>query len=64
MLPSGRSHWIVNQPRRKLIPSQQAGEACELSHSLFQNGKVTQSLMCDLVNYDITSSHPILDSPP
>jgi AraC-like DNA-binding protein len=64
MLPSGRSHWIADQPGRKLIPSQQAGEACELSNPLFQNGKITQSLMCGLVNYDKASSHPILDSLP
>lgn len=64
MLPSGRSHWIADQPGRKLIPSQQAGEACELGNPLFQNGEITQSLMCGLVNYDQASSHPILDSLP
>jgi AraC-like DNA-binding protein len=64
MLPSGRSHWIADKPGRKLIPSQQAGEACELGNPLFQNGEITQSLMCGLVNYDQASSHPILDSLP
>ena len=64
MLPSGRSHWIADQPGRKLIPSQQAGEACELGNPLFQQGEITQSLMCGLVHFDQASSHPILDSLP
>jgi AraC-like DNA-binding protein len=64
MLPNGRSHWIADQPGRKLVPSQQAGEACELGNPLFQNGEITQSLMCGLVNFDKASEHPILDSLP
>jgi AraC-like DNA-binding protein len=64
MLPNGRSHWIADQPGRKLIPSQQAGESCELGNPLFQQGEITQSLMCGLVNFDQASSHPILESLP
>ncbi|MFT5676755.1 MAG: AraC-like DNA-binding protein [Paraglaciecola sp.] len=64
MIPSGRSHWIADQPGRKLLPSQLAGEACELGNPLFQQGEITQSLMCGLVNFDKASSHPILDSLP
>ncbi len=64
MLPSGRSHWIADQPGRKLIPSQQAGKACELGNPLFQQGEITQSLMCGLVNFDQASCHPIFDSLP
>ena len=64
MLPSGRSHWIADQPGRQLISSLQAGDACELGNPLFQQGKITQSLMCGMVHYDKASSHPILDSLP
>jgi AraC-like DNA-binding protein len=64
MIPSGRPHWIADQPGRKLLPSQLAGEACELGNPLFQRGEITQSLMCGLVNFDKASSHPILDSLP
>ena len=64
MLPSGRSHWIADQPGRTLISSLRAGEACELGSPLFQHGKITQRLMCGMVHYDKASSHPILDSLP
>jgi AraC-like DNA-binding protein len=64
MLPSGSSHWIADQPGRQLISSLQAGEACELGNPLFQQGKITQSLMCGMVHYDKASSHPIIDSLP
>ncbi|MFT6270789.1 MAG: AraC-like DNA-binding protein [Alphaproteobacteria bacterium] len=64
MIPSGSSHWIADQPGRKLVPSQQAGTACELGNPLFQQGEITQSLMCGLVNFDKASKHPILDSLP
>ena len=64
MLPRGSSHWIADQPGRQLISSLQAGEACELGNPLFQQGKITQSLMCGMVHYDKASSHPIIDSLP
>jgi AraC-like DNA-binding protein len=64
MLPSGRSHWIADQPGRPLISSLQAGEACELGDPLFQKGEITQSLMCGIVHYDKASNHPLLDSLP
>ena len=64
MLPNGNSHWIADQPGRKLIPSERAGEACELGNPLFQQGKITNRLMCGLVHFDQESTHPILDSLP
>lgn len=64
LLPSGRSHWIADQAGRTLVESQRAGEACELGNPLFQQGTITNNLMCGLVNYDRASSHPILDSLP
>ena len=64
MLSAGNSHWIADQPGRKLVPSARAGEACELGSPLFQGGEITHRLMCGLVQFEQTSSHPILDSLP
>ena len=64
MLPNGTSHWIADQPGRELIPSERAGRACELGRPLFQQGQITNRLMCGLVNYDLDTSHPILDAFP
>ena len=64
MLPTGNSHWIADQPGRKLIPSTRAGEACELGNPLFQQGEITNRLMCGIVHYDQESPHPLLDSLP
>jgi AraC-like DNA-binding protein len=64
MLPNGTSHWIADQPGRELIPSTKAGEACELGNPLFQQGKITNRLMCGMVNFDQGATHPILDALP
>ncbi len=64
MLPNGNSHWIADMPGRDLIPSVRAGEACELGNPLFQKGKITNRLMCGMVNFDQGASHPILDALP
>ena len=64
MLPNGSSHWIADKPGRELVPSAQAGRACELGNPLFQKGKITNRLMCGLVNFDQGASHPILDALP
>jgi AraC-like DNA-binding protein len=64
MLPNGDSHWIADQPGRDLVPSVRAGEACELGNPLFQKGKITNRLMCGMVNFDQGASHPILNALP
>lgn len=64
MLPNGNSHWIADNPGRKLTPSARAGEACELGNPLFQEGEITNRLMCGIVHYDHGASHPILDALP
>lgn len=64
MLPTGKSHWIADQPGRKLVASQLAGEACQLGNPLFQKGQITNRLMCGVVHYDQESPHPLLDSLP
>jgi AraC-like DNA-binding protein len=64
MLPTGNSHWIADQTNRELIPSTAAGEACELGNPLFQQGPITNRLMCGIVHYDQESPHPLLESLP
>jgi len=64
MLPHGEMHWIADQPNRKLIPSEQAGDACELGMPLFQNGEITNKLICGLIDYEKDMLHPIIDSLP
>jgi hypothetical protein len=64
MLPSGNPHWIADQPGRKLVPSARAGEACELGDPLFQEGEITNRLICGLVHFDQEVTHPILDALP
>ena len=64
MLPNGTSHWIADKPGRKLVSSARAGEACELGSPLFQKGRITNRLICGLVNFNQGASHPILDALP
>ena len=64
MLPGGSAHWIADRPDRKLIPSTRAAEACELGNPLFQEGEITNRLICGLVQFEQGSSHPILDALP
>lgn len=64
MLPHGEMHWIADQPGRKLTPSEQAGDACELGMPLFQNGEITNKLICGLIDYEKDILHPILDALP
>lgn len=64
MLPNGNSHWIADQPGRKLTPVKAAAEACELGSPLFQQGKITHKVLCGMVQFDEDTVHPILDSLP
>ncbi|MGB5497138.1 MAG: AraC family transcriptional regulator [Sedimenticolaceae bacterium] len=64
MLPNGDSHWIADSPGRNLVPSERAGKACELGDPLFQQGKITNRLMCGMVHFDEGAAHPILDALP
>jgi AraC-like DNA-binding protein len=64
ILPNGDKHWIADQPGRKLETSERAGKACELGTPLFQNGKITNKLICAIVEFDKDLSHPILNSLP
>lgn len=64
MLPGGDMHWIADQENRKLVPSERAGEACQLGQPLFQQGDITNRLMCGVVEYDDEISHPFISSLP
>lgn len=64
MLPKGEMHWIADKPGRKLTPSVQAGDACELGMPLFQDGEITNKLICGIIDYDKDMLHPIIDSLP
>jgi len=64
MLPHGEMHWIADQPGRKLTPSEQAGDACELGMPLFQNGEITNKLICGLIDYEKDVLHPLVDALP
>lgn len=64
MLPYGEMHWIADQPGRKLTPSQQAGDACELGMPLFQSGEITNKLICGLIDYEKDILHPIFNALP
>ncbi len=64
MLPNGDSHWIADHPGRELVPSERAGQACELGDPLFQHGDITHRLMCGMVRFDKGAAHPILDAMP
>ncbi|MEH6583410.1 MAG: AraC family transcriptional regulator [Halioglobus sp.] len=64
MLPEGDMHWIADQTNRKLVPSERAGDACDLGTPLFQQGKITNRVMCGLVEYEDAISHPIISALP
>ena len=64
MLPAGDMHWIADQENRKLVPSERAGQACQLGQPLFQQGDITNRLMCGVVEYDDAISHPIISALP
>jgi AraC-like DNA-binding protein len=64
MLPHGRSHWIADQPGRELVASERAGDACELGDPFFQQGVITNRIMCGMVQFDLEASHPFISSLP
>ena len=64
VLPHGNKHWIADRPGRSLIPSERAGEACELGNPLFQQGEITNKLICGIIRYEQDMQHPILSSLP
>ncbi len=64
LLPKGNMHWIADQPNRELVPGERAGAACELGNPLFQQGEITNKLICGIVHYEKAMLHPVLDALP
>ena len=64
MLPHGNLHWIADQTHRKLTPSEEASYACELGSPLFQQGEITNRLICGQVCFDSESMHPVINTLP
>jgi hypothetical protein len=52
--------WLLIES--KLVPSKQAGDACALGMPLFQQGEITNKIMCGIVEYDEAIEHPILSA--
>ena len=64
MLPHGEMHWIADKQDSVRIKSSEAANACELDNPKFQQGNITNKVICGLVDFDDEMYHPILDSLP
>lgn len=64
ILPTGGAHWIADRPGRQMVPSTKAGEACELGKPMFQQGQITNHLMCGLIRFDNQTTHPFMNALP
>ncbi len=64
MIPRGAQHWISDQPGRPLISDDEAAEACQLGRPHFQQGEISNRLMCGMVRYDTRLRHALFDSLP
>jgi hypothetical protein len=51
MLPNGDAHWIADQVGQTLVTSELADNACNLGNPLFQDGEITNRLMCGLLSF-------------
>jgi AraC-like DNA-binding protein len=64
MLPHGDIHWIADKQDSERISSSVAGKACELGNPRFQQGTITNKVICGLLQFDDKMFHPILNSLP
>ena len=64
IIPHGSTHWIADQVGRKLMSSQLAYNACELGSPPFQQGELTNRIICGHVHYEDKLKHPIIQSLP
>jgi AraC-like DNA-binding protein len=64
LLANGDEHWIADAVGRDLVPSDNAAKACELLQPLFQDGTITNELICGVVRFDEELIHPILHGLP
>jgi AraC-like DNA-binding protein len=60
MIPDGDMHWIADKEDSELVPSGQTEDACTLGSALFQQGEITNKIMCGIIEYDEAIKHPIL----
>jgi AraC-like DNA-binding protein len=61
LIPGGDMHWIADQTDRELISHDQASYACDLNKPFFCEGKITNRVMCGVIEYDKSVVHPIID---
>jgi AraC-like DNA-binding protein len=64
LLPRGGVHWMADKPGRRLLSPAAVNDQCELGHPPFQNGTITNELMCARIHFDDQFSHPLLDALP
>jgi hypothetical protein len=64
MIPGGDVHWIADDIGSERLPSEQAGDACALGMPLFQQGEITNKIMCGIIEHDEAIEHPILSALP
>ena len=64
MIPGGDMHWIADEIESERVTCEQAGDACALGMPLFQQGEITNKIMCGIVEYDEAIEHPILSALP
>ncbi len=64
LLPHGDMHWIADNKNSERVSEIETGKACALGNPLFQQGNITNKILCGLVYFDDEIFHPILDSLP
>jgi YesN/AraC family two-component response regulator len=64
MIPHGEKHWIADNVNSELMASERARDICDLGMPLFQQGEITNKIMCGIVEYDEAIKHPILSALP
>ncbi|MFT5446983.1 MAG: hypothetical protein ACI9DC_002158 [Gammaproteobacteria bacterium] len=58
VLPGGDPNWIADAPGRDLLQSKLAAEACNLDDPHFQQGELTNPLLCGRVRFVPAVSSP------
>lgn len=64
LLPRGGVHWMADQPGRRLLTPAAVTDQCELGRPPFQEGTITNEMMCARIRFDDRLSHPLLDALP
>lgn len=64
LLPRGGVHWMADQPGRRLLTPEAVNAGCALGRPPFQDGAITNEIMCARIHFDGQVSHPLLDALP